>query len=141
MKDDLRGGVVVVGKTIDNSQVVRQVDPRSSRDLWSLLVLVTALVGALGLYAWPHLELRQIGIATELMNRERERLVEENRKLRLEKAMLENLRRVEAIAARDLGMAPPPPERLIVIEKPEAVPEAARLASGKDIAAGGAKSP
>ena len=50
-------------KAIDNSQVVREVDPRSSRDLWLLLVLVAALVGGLVLYAWPHLQLRQAGTA------------------------------------------------------------------------------
>ena len=130
MREDDRGGVVVLGKSIDNSRVVREVDPRSSRDLWSLLLLVGALVCALVLYAWPHMQLRQIGIATEHMNRERERLVEENRKLRLEKATLESLRRVEAIAARDLGLQAPPPERVIVVERPPSVPPGAHLASG-----------
>ena len=90
---------LVLSKSIDNSQVVRERDPRASRDLvWLLLLLVAVLVGGLVLYAWPHLQMRQTGIATEQMQRERERLVEENRKLRLEKASLENLARVEAIA-------------------------------------------
>ena len=111
---------------VDNSQVVREVDPRSFRDLFSLLVLVAVLVVGLVLYAWPHLEIRQTGMATERMNREKERLIEQNRKLRLEKAALENLRRVEAIATRELGMATPAPERVIVVERPEAPPEDAR---------------
>ena len=42
-------------KAIDNSQVVREVDPRSSRELWLLVGLVAALAGSLGLYAWPTL--------------------------------------------------------------------------------------
>ena len=41
------------------------------------------------------------------MSREREQLIEENRKLRLEKASLQNLRRVEQIAVRDLGLRTP----------------------------------
>jgi cell division protein FtsL len=113
---------------VDNSQVVREVDPRSFRDLASLLVLVAVLVVGLVLYAWPHLESRQTGMATERMNRERERLIEQNRKLRLEKAALENLRRVEAIAAKELGMAPPLPERVIVVERPQPPAEDSRLA-------------
>ena len=113
---------------VDNSQVVREVDPRSFRDLFSLLVLVAVLVAGLVLYAWPHLEIRQTGMATERMNREKERLIEQNRKLRLEKAALENLRRVEAIATRELGMATPAPERVIVVERPEPPPDNARLA-------------
>jgi cell division protein FtsL len=114
---------------VDNSQVVREVDPRSFRDLFSLLVLVAVLVSGLVLYAWPHLQIRQTGMATERMNRERERLIEENRKLRLEKAALENLRRVESIAVRELQMQTPPPERVIVVEPPEAPPAGARVAS------------
>ncbi len=105
---------------IDNSQVVREVDPRSSRDLWWLLAVFMALAGGLGVYAWPHLELRQTSRAQEQLSQERERLVEENRKLRLEKASLENLRRVEAIASKDLGLAPPAADRVIVVETPKA---------------------
>jgi cell division protein FtsL len=56
------------------------------------------------------------------MQRQRDALLEENRKLNLEKAALENLRRVEVIARRDLGMAPPPPDRLVVVELPARAP-------------------
>ena len=117
---------------VDNSQVVREVDPRSFRDLISLLVLVAVLVVGLVLYAWPHLQVRQTGMATEKMNREKERLIEQNRKLKLEKAALENLRRVESIATKELGMSPPAPERSLVVEKPEAPPDGARVARGDD---------
>lgn len=123
---------VVIPKSIDNSQVVREVDPRSSRDLFWLLALVAVLVGGLTLYAWPHFQLRQTSYATEQMAREKDRLIEENRKLRLEKATLENLRRVETIAVRDLGLAPPSPERVVVVESVGAVPEAGRVASRRE---------
>ncbi|HET6899997.1 MAG TPA: cell division protein FtsL [Vicinamibacteria bacterium] len=102
---------------IDNSQVIREVDPRASRDLWWLLLLVMTLVGGLVLYAWPHLQIRETSRAQDRMSRERERLLEENRKLRLEKASLENLRRVETIATRDLGLQPPAAARVVVIER------------------------
>jgi cell division protein FtsL len=124
------GDVGLLPKSIDNSQVVREVDPRSSRDLWLLVALVAALAGSLGLYAWPTLMMRQTGTASEQLSRERERLVEENRKLRLEKATLEDLRRVEAIARRDLGLATPAPESLVVVERPSAPPEGSQVASG-----------
>ena len=128
------GDVGLAPKSIDNSQVVREIDPRSSRDLWLLVALVAALAGSLGLYAWPTLMMRQTGTAAEQLSRERERLVEENRKLRLEKASLEDLRRVEAIATRELGLATPAPERLVVVERPAPVPEGARLASQEEAA-------
>ena len=99
---------------------MREVDPRASRDLWWLLVLVATLVGGLVLYAWPHLQIRETARAQERMSRERERLLEENRKLRLEKASLENLRRVETIAhARPRACVPPrAASSLVVVERP-----------------------
>jgi cell division protein FtsL len=129
--------VDLVPKAIDNSQVVREVDPRSSRDLWLLLLLAVALVSSLVLYAWPSLEIRQTTLAREQMSKERERLLEENRKLRLEKAALENLHRVETIARRDLGLVTPAPENMVVVEKPKEVPAGARLAGGPEHGVGG----
>jgi cell division protein FtsL len=126
----MRGGVspVLLSKQIDNSQVVREVDPRASRDLWALVLVVAALVAGLGLYAWPHLELRRAGIEAQQMDRERERLLEEGRKLRLEKASLEELRRIEAIAERELGLSAPSADRIVVVETPQPTPQAALVA-------------
>lgn len=119
MRDE---GVVRIGKPIDNSRVVRQVDPRSRREILLLILLVALLAGGLGLYAWPALEIRRAGQARALLDREKERLIEENRKLRLEKAALENLRRVETIAGKDLGLRSPAAERTVVVEVPKPVP-------------------
>jgi cell division protein FtsL len=120
-----------LGKPIDNSQVVRQVDPRVSREIWFLLILVALLVGGLVLYAWPALQIRNTGMTAVQLSREKERLLEENRKLRLEKAALENLKRVETIATRDLGLAPPSPESSVVVETQRPLPPGAQVASGK----------
>ncbi len=115
-------------KAIDNSQVVRQRDPRTGKQLGLLLLAVGTLVLGLALYAWPTLELRQTGMQREQLARERERLLEENRKLRLEKAALEDLRRVEAIATRHLGLVSPPPEDVVVVERKTPSPAGPRLA-------------
>ena len=130
MREDALDGVDLLPKAIDNSQVVREVDPRSSRALWLLVLLAAALVGGLVLYAWPSLEIRQTTLAREQMSKQRERLLEENRKLRLEKAALQDLHRVETIARRDLGLVTPAPENVVVVEKPREVPAAGQLASG-----------
>jgi cell division protein FtsL len=124
---------------IDNSQVIREVDPRASRDLWWLLVLVMTLVGGLVLYAWPHLKIRETSRAQDRMSRERERLLEENRKLRLEKASLQNLRRVENIAVRELGLQSPPAPRVVVIERARTPVPGAQMA--KELGAPAASSP
>jgi cell division protein FtsL len=128
MRDE--SGSFLLGKPIDNSQVVRQVDPKVSRDIWFLLLLVALLVGGLVLYAWPALQIRNNGMTAVQLFKEKERLIEENRKLRLEKAALENLKRVETIAVRDLGLLPPAPESSVVVETQKPLPPGARLASG-----------
>ena len=120
----------LLGKSIDNSQVIREVDPRSSRDLWWLILLGAVLVLGGVLYAWPHLQLREAGREAQELSRDKERLLEQNRKLRLEKAALENLRRVEVIASRDLGLLAPAPENTVVVEMPPTPAPAARVATG-----------
>jgi cell division protein FtsL len=116
MSWDPLGGTHGVVRTVDNSRVVREVDPRTSRDLWSLVLLIGALVTGLALYAWPHFAARQTSAAVDRSQQERDQLLEQNRKLKLEKAALEDLRRVEVIATRDLKMSPPAAERVVVVE-------------------------
>lgn len=128
MSWDPLGGTQGVFRPVDNSRVVREVDPRMSRDLWSLVLLIGTLVTALALYAWPHFAARQTSAVVERSQQEREQLLEQNRKLRLEKAALEDLRRVEAIATRDLKMSPPPAERIVVVEVSQK-PDGVRLAT------------
>jgi cell division protein FtsL len=119
----------LLGKAIDNSQVIREVDPRSSRELFWLLLLGAVLVLGGVFYAWPHLQLREAGKEAQELSREKERLLEENRKLRLEKAALQNLRRVETIASRELGLEAPAPEDTIVVEMPPLPAPSARVAA------------
>jgi cell division protein FtsL len=130
-------GAYRVGRPIDNSRVVRQVDPRSRREILVLIALVIVLAAGLGLYAWPALEIRRAGQTGALLDREKQRLIEDNRKLRLEKAALENLRRVETIAARELGLQAPAPERSVVIEleKPRAPGTSVATAADRPAAA------
>ena len=125
--ESLSDPVLHLPKAIDNSRIVREIDPRSSRDLWLLLLLVGTLAGGMVLYAWPAFELRQAALEREHLQREKERLVEQSRKLTLEKASLENLRRIETIAVRELGLAPPPAENLVVVEQPQTLPEGSQL--------------
>lgn len=135
VREPLFDETTLTPRAIDNSQIVRERDPRSNRDLWLLLALVAAMVGAFVLYAWPSVKLRQTAQARAQMSRERELLLEENRKLRLEKASLENLRRIESIAVKDLGLLAPAPDQVVVVERPRSLPEGSQVAA-KEPAAG-----
>lgn len=123
-----RGGATLFDKAIDNSQVIRERDPRAHRELGLVLLLVTLLVLGLMLYAWPHFASLQTGMAAEQLQREKERVREENRKLRLERATLENLRRVETIAQRRLGLEKPKPGQVVVVESMNGAPADERQA-------------
>ena len=112
MRDE---GLLRLGKPIDNSGVVREVDPRSRREVVLMIVLVALLAAGLGLYAWPALEIRRAGQEGAFLDAQKDRLLEENRKLRLEKSSLEDPARVDAIAKKE-GLAEPGPERTFVIE-------------------------
>jgi len=122
--------LVLLPKSIDNSRVVREVDPRARRDLRSVLALVLALVIAMALYAWPGLELRRTGLDIVRLNQQREQLIERNRKLRLEKSSLEQLQRIERLAQRELNLVTPPAERVIVVLPARPLAPDARLADG-----------
>jgi cell division protein FtsL len=106
-----------------------------------LILLVCVLAAGLGLYAWPALEIRRASQAQALYDREKQRLIEENRKLRLEKAALENLRRVETIAKKELGLRAPAPERSVVVEvdKPKAPGATVATASRREAGAAEAR--
>ena len=132
---------VLAARPIDNSQVVREVDPRSSRDLWALFLLVGTLVGGLALYAWPNLQLKQTAATEARLAGERDRLTEENRKLRLEKATLEDLNRVETIATRELGLTTPPADRVVVVERPAVIAGDSQLAQGDTAVDGSRRQP
>jgi cell division protein FtsL len=123
-------GLLRLGKPVDNSGVVREVDPRSRREIVLLVLLVAVLAAGLGLYAWPALEIRRAGQAGALLDREKQDLLEENRKLIVEKASLESLRRIEAIA-RKYGLLPPLPERSFVIEPAGSLAPGEKVASEK----------
>ncbi len=112
MRDE---GLLRLGKPIDNSGVVREVDPRSRREIVLMILLVALLAAGLGLYAWPALEIRRAGQEGALLDAQKDRLLEENRKLRLEKGSLEDPARIDAIAKQE-GLAEPAPERTVVIE-------------------------
>ena len=122
MRDE---GVVLLGKPIDNSRVVRQVDPRSRREIWLLIAARRAarrrarplrLAGARDAAARGRRASSSTG--------EKERLLEQKRKLQLEKAALENLRPRRGDRAEGARPASRPrPEQSIVVEVPRAAAE------------------
>lgn len=126
---------VHVEDSIDNRRVVRTRDDRMSKDLLWIGGVVLILIGLFVAYGWPRAALRDTGSVAGKLQREQDKLLEENRELRLEKAALEDLKRVQSIATGTLGLLSPPPANVIVVERPQNLPKDARFAA-KDVAEG-----
>lgn len=120
---------VHVEDSIDNRKVVRTRDDRMSRDLLWLAGVLMILIALFVAYGWPRAVLRDTGSTAGKLQREQEKLLEENRELRLEKAALEDLRRVQAIAATHLGLHSPTPSNVVIVERPQNVPKDAKVAA------------
>ncbi len=126
---------VHVEDSIDNRRVVRTRDDKMSKDLLWIGGVVLILIGLFVAYGWPRAALRDTGSFAGKLQREQDRLREENRELRLEKAALQDLKRVQTIATTSLGLQSPSPQNVVVVERPQNLPKDARLAA-KDVAEG-----
>src|ERR1041385_4469844 len=63
-------------KTIDNSRLVKVVDPRRRREIRMFSASVAALFLVMMFYAWQHFSSLEYGYRIEAQKAERERLVE-----------------------------------------------------------------
>jgi len=99
-------------KSVDNT---RWTPAANSREPWHYgigILLGTALL-AVGLFsAGGRLENREYGYRREQLEREKQQLVEANRKLRLEEASLGDPLRIDWIARNQLGMSTLAPHQI-----------------------------
>jgi cell division protein FtsL len=93
------------------SAIVREWDHRRLRAMAGMLLLGSLLVaGVLG-YVWLQAQRVRVTYRLEVLRAARARLVEQNKRLRLEVATLRAFARVD-VAARQLGLAPPAPDQV-----------------------------
>jgi cell division protein FtsL len=120
---------VLVEDSIDNRRVVRTRDDRMSKDLLWIGGVLLILIGLFVAYGWPRAVLRDTGSTAGKLQREQEKLLEQNRELRLEKAALQDLKRVQTIANESLNLRTPKASDVIIVERPQNLPQDARVAA------------
>ncbi len=76
------------------------------------IVLIACSAAAV---VWPHLEMVRIGYDLASLERERARLLQERRVLRIEAATLRQLDRVESMARREMKMVFPKPGQVVYV--------------------------
>src|SRR5262245_38949665 len=105
-------------KIIDNSRVVKVVDPKRRREIRIFSASVAALFLLMMFYAWQHFRAIEYGYHIEAQKAERDRLVELNRSLKLEEASLRDPGRIDALARR-MGLESPQPGQVVRLETEE----------------------
>jgi len=106
-------------KTIDNSRVVKVVDPQRRREIRVFSASVAALFLITMFYAWQHFRAIEYGYRIEAQKAERSRLTEVNRFLKLQEASLRDPGRIDALA-RQMGLKSPDPGQVVRMENEEA---------------------
>jgi len=99
-------------KPIDNSRLVRVVDPHSRRECLGLVVCVSAVFCLALLYVLPYLAILRTGYRTEEQKKEYEVLAANNRQLQIREAKLRDPRRIQSIA-RGLGLQVAAPQQVV----------------------------
>jgi len=79
------------------------------------LVVALVFIGCSLFYVWSHQQIITLGYETSQTTREEQKLLQENKKLRLELAALKAPSRIERMASRELGLVNPQKEQLIIV--------------------------
>ncbi|HZD30187.1 MAG TPA: hypothetical protein VE779_00860, partial [Candidatus Angelobacter sp.] len=102
-------------KRIDNTRVVRVVDPQRRREMLLFGVSLAALFLVVMVYLLQHLSAIEYGYRIEQAKAEHNTIVQSNRALQLEVSSLTDLQRIE-VEAKKIGMIPPVAGQLQPIE-------------------------
>lgn len=100
-----------------NATLVRERDDRRVRWLWGWLLGIVAAFAPIAVYLLQQMEYVQVRYRIEALRAEQDRLSEEERRLRVERATLEALPRVDARATTELGLVHPPRQHVVVIRQ------------------------
>ena len=106
-----------IKKDVRNNPIVREVDERRQRELWTSVGIAGLLVGVLLFSAWQHFELLRHGYKVEQLQRERAAEEDLSRHLRLEIDTLRAPQRIEALATEKLHLVTPKQDEAIVLER------------------------
>ncbi len=106
---------IYFAKRIDNSRVLRVVDPKRRRELASFGFTLGILLMFAMIYVWQHFSAIEYGYKIEQLKSEREAIMESNRALKLEESSLRDLSRIDTLA-RQMGLQPPAAGQLEIMD-------------------------
>ena len=105
-------------KRIDNSRLVRSVEPARLRSLFKSLALGGFVAMFFMLYVFQHFRCIDLSFQLESLKEQRTQATALNSELRLERASLRNPMRIDVIARRQLGLTEPLPAQVREYDAP-----------------------
>ncbi|MFN7971646.1 MAG: cell division protein FtsL [Acidobacteriota bacterium] len=100
---------------VKNGTIVREADRLRGRELSRVLLFCFLLAVPVFFYVWQQVTLYQMGQQIQQMERKKAKLVEEGRRLDLQRAELTALGRVESIAREELGFVDGAPVEMLAL--------------------------
>ncbi len=94
-------------KKIDNSRLVRRVEPVKMRNLYKTVALGSIIAAFCMLYVYQHFRCIDLGFQLEDLKSKTQQAQKLNGKLKLEIAYLRDPHRIDVIARRELGLTQP----------------------------------
>jgi cell division protein FtsL len=105
-------------KRIDNSRLVRNVEPAKMRNLWKTVALGAVVAAFFMMYVFQHFHCIDLSFQLEALKAQEMKATALNSELRLEIAGLRNPMRIDVIARRQLGLTEPLPTQVQEYEAP-----------------------
>ncbi len=116
----MQGVVVPTHRRWVNRAIAREVDSERARWLWGLFFAMVLAAAPFAAYLLEQNECLRLSYETSALRAEHDRLLEEQRRLRMRRAELESLEAIEAWALDQQGLTRPSPGQVVVI--PRATP-------------------
>ena len=113
-------------KRIDNSRLVRNVEPARLRELYRTAGLGVMIALFLMFYVYQHFRCIDLSFQLEDLKAKQTQLASLNSELRLEIEGLRDPQRIDAIAKRHLGLTEPLPTQVQEYDSPDGAEVAAR---------------
>jgi cell division protein FtsL len=101
-------------RIINNMNLVREPDARNQREYLFVTLLGALFVLVLLFYGWQHYQWIQYGYLIEEAEKQKDQLTDTGKQLRLERASLRSMQRIDSIARGELGMVVPAAGQLVI---------------------------
>jgi hypothetical protein len=113
-----------------NRAVAREVDHDRARWLWGVCAALLLAAAPFAAYLLEQNESVKLSYEASALRQRLEQLLEQERRLRMQRAALESLERIETWALRRRGLVHPSLEQVIVVHRPASDPGEVRALEG-----------